>query len=218
MNDFLRRFRAGRAVFAPSPRRDDGFCARAPRATTRRIRRRRAPARNFLQLLEDIAILTGLGARAVVAYETEEDGGESDKRPIDDGESARRQSAADNARRFIEARLSMGMPDTPMSGADSRVSCGNLISARPAGVVGGIDLRHRGRARRVAADEIRARLQSGNIVLLPPFGYSPSGESFYLGALEVATAAGARSRRREVDFFSLPRSRRGEETTARRGN
>ena len=201
MNDFLRRFRAA----APYLRRHRDatmvLCARAPgddstdsEATTARA--------NFLQLLEDIAILTGLGARAVVAYETEEDGGESDKRPIDDDESARRQSAADNARRFIEARLSMGMPDTPMSGADSRVSCGNLISARPAGVVGGIDLRHRGRARRVAADEIRARLQSGNIVLLPPFGYSPSGESFYLGALEVATAAARALAAEKLIFFA----------------
>ena len=216
MNDFLRRFRAA----APYLRRHRDatmvLCARAPRddATDSEAASARA---NFLQLLEDIAILTGLGARAVVAYETEEDGGESDKRPIDDGESARRQSAADNARRFIEARLSMGMPDTPMSGADSRVSCGNLISARPAGVVGGIDLRHRGRARRVAADEIRARLQSGNIVLLPPFGYSPSGESFYLGALEVATAA-ARALAAEKLIFFAPALAAGEETTARRGN
>src|SRR5512143_1688915 len=44
----------------------------------------------------------------------------------------------------IEALLSMGLPNSPMAGADIRVASGNFVTARPIGVLDGVDLQHTG--------------------------------------------------------------------------
>jgi amino-acid N-acetyltransferase len=89
----------------------------------------------------------------------------------------------------IETLLSLGLPNTPMAGAEIRVAGGNFVIAKPAGVVDGVDLMFTGEVRKVAAEAIRARLDAGEIVLLSPLGYSPTGEVFNLSLEDVATAA-----------------------------
>ncbi|MCS6787088.1 MAG: amino-acid N-acetyltransferase [Thiobacillaceae bacterium] len=91
------------------------------------------------------------------------------------------------ARIEIETLLSLGLPNTPMAGAEIRVAGGNFVIARPAGVVDGVDLMYTGEVRKVAAEAIRARLAAGEIVLLSPLGYSPTGEVFNLTLEDVAT-------------------------------
>lgn len=103
--------------------------------------------------------------------------------------------AVGTARIEIETLLSLGLPNTPMAGAEIRVGGGNFVIARPAGVVDGVDLMFTGEVRKVAAEAIRARLTAGEIVLLSPLGYSPTGEVFNLTledvAAETAMALGA---------------------------
>ena len=89
----------------------------------------------------------------------------------------------------IEARLSMGLPGTPMSGMRLRVVSGNFITARPLGVIDGVDYQYTGAVRRVDTHGIRDALDDGAIVLLSALGYSPTGETFNVPAREVATAA-----------------------------
>jgi amino-acid N-acetyltransferase len=89
----------------------------------------------------------------------------------------------------IEAMLSMGLASTPMAGARIRVTSGNFVTARPLGVLEGIDYLYTGKVRRVDHQAIQHQLEAGAIVLLSPLGYSPTGEIFNLTALEVATAA-----------------------------
>lgn len=101
------------------------------------------------------------------------------------------QQAAGAARVEMEARLSMGLANTPMAGARLRTAGGNLVIAKPLGVREGVDYQHTGEVRRVDADGIRQHLDAGSVVLLPPLGYSPTGEVFNLSAEEVATAAAA---------------------------
>ena len=86
----------------------------------------------------------------------------------------------------IEARLSQGLPNTPMAGAFMRVTGGNFITARPIGVVDGIDFQFTGTVRRVIADEIEADLDQQNVVLISNIGVSPAGEIFNLAMEEVA--------------------------------
>jgi amino-acid N-acetyltransferase len=50
----------------------------------------------------------------------------------------------------------------------------------------GVDLLHTGTVRSVDTAAIRHRLDDGQIVLVPPLGFSPSGEVFNLEALELA--------------------------------
>lgn len=86
----------------------------------------------------------------------------------------------------IEALLSQGMPNTPMANATIRVVGGNFITARPIGVMDGVDLQYSGVVRKVDAEGIRAQLGLGNLVLLGCIGGSPTGEIFNLAMEEVA--------------------------------
>jgi amino-acid N-acetyltransferase len=89
----------------------------------------------------------------------------------------------------IEALLSQGLPNTPMAGGFLRVTGGNFITARPVGVVDGIDFQYTGAVRKVMAEEIQADLAQENVVLITPDRYvSPSGEIFNLAWEEVAEA------------------------------
>jgi amino-acid N-acetyltransferase len=88
----------------------------------------------------------------------------------------------------IEALLSQGLPNTPLAGAFLRVTGGNFISAKPVGVVDGVDFQFTGAVRKVEAEEIRADLAQENVVLITPIAASPSGEIFNLAWEEVAEA------------------------------
>lgn len=87
---------------------------------------------------------------------------------------------------LIEARLSLSLANTPMSGSRIRVCSGNYISAKPLGVLNGVDFQHTGEVRRVDAAGIQAQLDSDEIVLCSPLGYSPTGEVFNLRSEDVA--------------------------------
>lgn len=86
----------------------------------------------------------------------------------------------------IEAMLSQGLPNTPMAGGFLRVTGGNFITARPVGVVDGVDFQYTGAVRKVIAEEILADLAQENVVLITPIGASPTGEIFNLAWEEVA--------------------------------
>ncbi len=88
----------------------------------------------------------------------------------------------------IEALLSQGLPGTPMAGAYMRVTGGNFITARPVGVLDGVDLQYTGTVRKVIAEEISADLDQHNVVLISPLGVSPTGEIFNLTMEDVAEA------------------------------
>ena len=57
------------------------------------------------------------------------------------------QEAAGQLRYEIEAAFSQGLPNTPMAGATVRVMSGNFITARPVGIVDGVDFQHSGLVR-----------------------------------------------------------------------
>lgn len=87
----------------------------------------------------------------------------------------------------IEAMLSMGIANSPMAGARIRVISGNFVTAKPVGVVNGVDFCFTGHVRRIDANSITDHLNDASIVLLSSIGYSPTGEIFSLTAEEVAT-------------------------------
>jgi amino-acid N-acetyltransferase len=98
------------------------------------------------------------------------------------------QEAAGQLRFEIEAAFSQGLPNTPMANATVRVVSGNFLTARPVGIVGGVDFMHTGVVRRVDAAGVRRAIDSDALVLLSPFGFSPTGEAFNLTMEDVATA------------------------------
>jgi amino-acid N-acetyltransferase len=98
------------------------------------------------------------------------------------------QEAAGQLRYEIEAAFSQGLPNTPMAGSTVRVISGNFITARPVGIVDGEDFMHSGLVRKVDVLGITRTLEMGAMVLLSPFGFSPTGEAFNLTMEEVATS------------------------------
>jgi amino-acid N-acetyltransferase len=59
------------------------------------------------------------------------------------------QEAAGQLRYEIEAAFSQGLPNTPMANATVRVISGNFITARPVGIIDGVDFQHSGLVRKV---------------------------------------------------------------------
>jgi amino-acid N-acetyltransferase len=98
------------------------------------------------------------------------------------------QEAAGQLRFEIEAAFSQGLPNTPMAGSTVRVISGNFLTARPMGIIDGVDFKSTGVVRKVDVAGITRSLDAGAMVLLSPFGFSPTGEAFNLAMEEVATS------------------------------
>lgn len=161
----------------------------------------------FPDLIHDIALLHSLGIRLVLVHGARPQIEERLKlrnadmsyinglRVTDKTALACVKDAAGGVRVELEALLSMGLANSPMAGARIRVASGNFVTARPIGVVEGIDYGHTGRVRRIDTNAIHAVIESGAIALIPPLGYSPTGEVFNLSATAtgafVASALGA---------------------------
>lgn len=157
--------------------------------------------KHFDTFIHDIAILNSLGIRLVLVHGAR---AQIDKRlkrekietTYKDGLRITDSKALDcvkeavgSIRVEIEALLSMGVANTPMSGAHLRVASGNFVTAKPLGVRDGVDFQHTGEVRRLDIQAITQRLDQGDIVLLSPSGYSPTGEIFNLSAEDIATSA-----------------------------
>jgi amino-acid N-acetyltransferase len=153
---------------------------------------------DFVDLVYDINLLNALGVRLVLVHgvrpQVEErlvqEAQYVQGRRVTDSEALEHvKDAVGSVRVDIESLLSVGLPNTPMAGAEIRVASGNYVTAQPAGVLDGVDLQFTGEVRKIAVAPIRDRLAAGEIVLLSPLGYSPTGEVFNLTLEEVATQA-----------------------------
>jgi len=155
----------------------------------------------FPHLIHDIALLDSLGIRLVLVHGARpqieqrltQAGAKfeyvNDLRITDDTALQCVKDAVGAIRVEVESLLSMGLPNSPMAGAQLKVVTGNFVIAKPYGIRDGIDFLHTGEVRKINAPAIHKQLADGTIVLLPPLGYSPTGEIFNLSAEDVATAA-----------------------------
>lgn len=154
----------------------------------------------FPSLIHDMALLSSLGMRLVVVHGARpqiEDRLEINGitanyskglRVTDLDSLACVKEAVGATRVEIEALFSTGLVNSPMAGAQIQVASGNFVTARPLGVREGIDFCHTGEVRRIDTQAITRRLDSGEIVLVSPVGYSPTGEVFNLSSLDVASS------------------------------
>jgi len=153
---------------------------------------------NFAHIVHDIALLNSLGIKLVlvhgsrpqIAERLERAGLETqfhNKLRITDAAAMEHvKDAAGSLRAQFEALLSMGLPNSPMQGASIRVCSGNFVTAKPLGVVDGVDFHHTGQVRRIDSVGINQQLDENSIVLLSPLGYSPTGEIFNLPLEDIA--------------------------------
>jgi amino-acid N-acetyltransferase len=102
----------------------------------------------------------------------------------------------------IEACFSQGLPNTPMAGSRISVISGNFITARPVGVVEGVDFMHTGLVRKVDHESIKMSLDHHKIVLLSPLGFSPTGQAFNLAYEDVACSTATALKADKLIFLS----------------
>jgi amino-acid N-acetyltransferase len=154
----------------------------------------------FVELTHDFNLLAALGIRLVLVHgarpQIEQHLSKSDLAGtyhqgirLTDAETMQCvKEAVGRVRVEIEALLSMGLANSPMANADIRVAGGNFITAQPIGIINGVDLQHTGTVRKVDVAALRDRMEFGEVVLLSPLGYSPTGEVFNLTLEDIATA------------------------------
>lgn len=154
----------------------------------------------FSDLIEDFALLNSLGIKLILVHgirpQLEKKLGASGQtsyvyqhlRVTDKETLELAKEAVGTVRTNIEAQLSSSLVNTPMAGAGISVASGNIIIAKPIGIIDGVDYQFTGEVRRVNSSFIAEKLASGHIILVSPLGYSPSGEVFNLRSEEVATA------------------------------
>lgn len=102
----------------------------------------------------------------------------------------------------IEACFSQGLPNTPMAGSRISVISGNFITARPVGIVNGVDYMHTGLVRKVDHESIKMSLDHNKIVLLSPLGFSPTGQAFNLAYEDVACSTATALKADKLIFLS----------------
>ena len=156
---------------------------------------------SFAGLVHDIALLHGLGIRLVLVHGARPQIEErlasrgielryiKGLRVTDEEALACVKEAVGAVRVEIEALLSLGLANSPMAGVRIPVASGNFVTAKPLGVLDGVDYRHTGVVRRIDRESLRQRLDDGALALMSPIGYSPTGEVFNLIAADVARSA-----------------------------
>jgi amino-acid N-acetyltransferase len=167
----------------------------------------------FFDLTHDLNLLAALGVRLVLVHgarpQIEAKLKERRRRSrfhrglrvTDETALACAKEASGRLRVEIEALLSMGLPNSPMAGASIRVASGNFVTAKPIGVLDGVDFMHTGEVRKIDATAIQNRLQANEVALLSPLGYSPTGEVFNLALEDVAASTAIALRADKLIFL-----------------
>src|SRR3972149_3668080 len=154
----------------------------------------------FVELTHDFNLLAALGIRLVLVHgarpQIEQHLSRSNLEDhyhhgirLTDAETMQCvKEAGGRGRVEIEALLSMGLANSPVANADIRVAGGNFITAQPIGIINGVDMQHTGSVRKVDVAALNDRMEFGEVVLLSPLGYSPTGEVFNVTLEDIATS------------------------------
>lgn len=146
----------------------------------------------------DLSLLSSLGVKLVVTfsvrqqlkYQLEAAGlswqEHQNRLLVDKPRLATLIACVNQQRHKLEATLSLGVANTPNN--NLKLISGNLVTAKPLGVYEGQDMHFCGAVRKVDATNISKLLAAGMLVLLPPLGFSATGETFDLPAEDLALA------------------------------
>ncbi len=153
----------------------------------------------FSQILKDIAILNSLGVKVILVHGARPQVDhqlalihhsihvENDLRVTDDETLATAKNIIGGIRIDIENKLTSILNTPPSTNNGTGILSGNLITARPLGVIDGVDYKHTGEVRKVNTALIESLLAERNLVLLSPLGFSPTGETYNLRYEHIAS-------------------------------
>ncbi len=168
-------------------------------------------------LIQDLSLLSALGVKLILVHGSRPQVNEQLRLKGYDTQFGRgteptsapalecAKEAAGEIRLDIEAAFSQGLPNTPMSHAKIRVISGNFVTARPVGIIDGVDYLHTGAVRKIDIEAMKAVINQGAIVLLSPLGFSPTGEAFNLAMEDLATSVAIALRAEKLIFLTQDR-------------
>ena len=146
---------------------------------------------NIRNIVHDLALLHVLGVRIAIIF----GGSATTERVINDVKLQEIQKRTNQVRSQIELLFSAGIPESNLRERHIPIVSGNLVTAKPIGVIDGIDYVRAGKVRNIHAHQITSLLNGMNLVLIPPIGLSAAGAAYYLDgyhlAVEVAVALAA---------------------------
>ena len=102
----------------------------------------------------------------------------------------------------IESSLARGFRGRPGQSGINVVSGNFFYSAKPLGVRNGVDYKFTGEVRRVEVENLKQRLQGGDLVMLTSLGYSPSGEVFNVPSESLAADVAAKLQASKVIYLT----------------
>jgi amino-acid N-acetyltransferase len=169
---------------------------------------------NFINIVHDIALLNSLGIRIVLVLGARpqiDDGLKRHSLHSDFCDHMRVTSAQalpvvleayGRVRSEVEARLSTSLVNSPMHGARLRVVSGNFVTAKPIGVINGVDFGWTGQVRRIDVDGMLEHADSGDIVIQTAQGCAVTGEIFNLSYEDLAVQVAQSMDADKLIFFN----------------
>ena len=142
------------------------------------------------RLVEDLCLLTTLGVRIIIIAPNMEPGVSqdiSDNHRVMDKSKLMEQFSYGNL--YLTRLHACFAQCIPRGRHKVRLISGNFVTARPVGVLNGIDHKFAGAIRSIDEQGIKEQLDLGGIVFLDRFGYSPSGQLYALRCDELSHAA-----------------------------
>ena len=149
-------------------------------------------------LINDIALIQALGIKIVITYDCwsktkaqlasmGHNVSYDERGPVVDTVTLQCfKNTLGEIRMNIEALFSSNVPNTPMTNSKIKILSGNFVNAKPVGIHNGKDYKNSGLVNKIDSEIILKALNSFAIVLIPPLGFSSTGESFYLNAESLA--------------------------------
>jgi len=153
---------------------------------------------NFINILHDIALLHSLGVRIIIVYGIREhlikhlqssdlaDVYQDNLRITDAKTLSCVLEIAGKLQTEIMDQLSVDIVNSPLSGAKLCVISGNFVTAKPCGVIDGVDFQYTGKVRKIDVDNMQKLLNHNMIILQGPSCPAPTGEAFNLSSLDIA--------------------------------
>lgn len=102
----------------------------------------------------------------------------------------------------LQAALSLGYTQSPQKPPRLRTVTGNYLTAKPLGILDGVDMQYTGTVRKVDAQAIVQSLDTQAIVIISPIAASPIGQSYNLSMPDTAQAVAVALQAEKLIFLT----------------
>lgn len=161
---------------------------------------------NFDNVLRDVTLLHALGVRIVLVHDLasrNEASYEDDAPGSDQSTLSALMAHTGGTTHKVIASLSANAHHASPFYSDLVACSGNFVRAQPLGVMNGEDQGFKGKPRKINKNAISALLDDDLLVVIPPVGYSLTGESFILDCQSLAGEV-ARALKADKLIYFLP--------------